>query len=286
MKNVLKRLVSGLLAFTLVLTVFSPRAFAASKKVSIKLNKTSVSIVKGKTYKLKATVKGTKKKVKWKSSNKKIAIVNSSGKITAKKTGSCTITATVGSKKTTCKVKVTKKKSPKEIYLKYLDSNNFIEYTETGLNEWYAIKDVNSDGTPELIIREDAERIGFRYMFFTLNDEKIKYIGSLDSRSNYELLFSEKHKAVSYYSRASDFRHNSFYSVTNKAIKWKFDVLRDDDKNIYPYSTVYTYKDSKGSKTIGKYNWGESNQQKKANAEYQKYVGDLTEIIFTRLPDD
>lgn len=63
----------------------------------------SITIFKTKTLK----VSGTKQKVTWKSSNKNIATVNKNGKITAKKLGTATITATVGSqKKYTCKVTV------------------------------------------------------------------------------------------------------------------------------------------------------------------------------------
>ena len=60
---------------------------------------TSKTIYKGKTY--SEGVKGT-----WTSSNKKIATVNSSGKITAKKAGTCTITAKVSGKTYKCKITV------------------------------------------------------------------------------------------------------------------------------------------------------------------------------------
>ena len=76
---------------------------------SIKLSKTSVSLTKGKTTTLKATVNpsnATNKKVTWTTSNSKVATV-SGGKITAKGVGTATITAkTANGKKATCKVMV------------------------------------------------------------------------------------------------------------------------------------------------------------------------------------
>ncbi len=68
---------------------------------SVKLNKTKISLKKGKTYKLKATCKKQSKKlkvkdhrkVKYESTNTKIATVSSSGKIKAKKKGTCYIYA-------------------------------------------------------------------------------------------------------------------------------------------------------------------------------------------------
>ena len=69
---------SLLILFVLILS-FSTPANAAK----VKLNKKSLTLTVGKTYKLK--VKGTKKKVKWSSSNKKVASVNKKGKVTAKK---------------------------------------------------------------------------------------------------------------------------------------------------------------------------------------------------------
>lgn len=79
---------------------------------SISLNKKNVTLKKGKTTTLKATVspKNTTDKVVFTSSNKKIATVGkTTGKMKAVKAGTCKITATCGSKKAVCTVKVTKK---------------------------------------------------------------------------------------------------------------------------------------------------------------------------------
>ncbi|MGN0459297.1 MAG: Ig-like domain-containing protein [Ruminococcus sp.] len=81
----------------------------------VKLNKKNVSLSKkGKTYNLKATCTPTtanSRTVKWTTSKKTVATVNSKGKVTAKKKGTCYITATAkdGSKVAAkCKVKVKK----------------------------------------------------------------------------------------------------------------------------------------------------------------------------------
>lgn len=76
------------------------------KKITkpIKINKTSVLLVKGKSVKLK--VKHATQKVKWKSTKTSVATVSSSGKVTAKKAGKAVIIATVGNQKKKCTVKV------------------------------------------------------------------------------------------------------------------------------------------------------------------------------------
>lgn len=77
----------------------------------IKLNKTKLSLKKGKTYTLKATVTPkdcTDKSVKWKSSKSSVVKVDANGKVTAKKAGTATITATTkNGLKATCKITVT-----------------------------------------------------------------------------------------------------------------------------------------------------------------------------------
>ena len=71
---------------------------------SIRINTTKKTLYVNKTYTLK--VLGTTKKATWSSSNKKVATVNSKGKVIAKKAGTVTITAKIGSKKYKCKVTV------------------------------------------------------------------------------------------------------------------------------------------------------------------------------------
>lgn len=76
---------------------------------SIKLNKTKVTLTKGKKVTLKATVapsNATDKNVTFVSSNTKVATVNAKGIVTAKKAGKATITAKAGTKKATCKIVV------------------------------------------------------------------------------------------------------------------------------------------------------------------------------------
>lgn len=86
-------------------------------KTKIKLDKTSIRMGLGQTYKLKKTVTTNAAKtpsVKWKSSNKKIATVTSSGKIKAKKVGSVKITCTAKDAtkaKATCRVIVIRRVS-------------------------------------------------------------------------------------------------------------------------------------------------------------------------------
>lgn len=102
MKNY-KRQISMVMALIFLITgiTFNPM----DGQAAVKINKKSLSIKVGKTYKLK--VKGTKKKVKWSSSNKKVVTVSSKGVVKGKKAGKATVTAKVGKKKYKCKVKVT-----------------------------------------------------------------------------------------------------------------------------------------------------------------------------------
>ncbi len=77
---------------------------------SIKLDKTKCTLKVGEKLKLKPIFKPenvTEQKIKWKSSNKKIAVVDKKGKISAKKKGTCVITATTSNgKKAKCKITV------------------------------------------------------------------------------------------------------------------------------------------------------------------------------------
>ena len=83
----------------------------AEKKVtSVKLNKNTATLAKGKSLTLEATVSptdATDKSLTWTSSNPKIASVSKDGKVTAKSKGTATITCKASNgKKASCKVTV------------------------------------------------------------------------------------------------------------------------------------------------------------------------------------
>ncbi len=94
--------VKGKKAGTAVITAkvgkkkFTCKVTVRQPVTSVKLKKTSITLKKGKSTTLKATVKPTnayKKTLTWKSSNSSIASVSSKGKVTAKKPGNAVITA-------------------------------------------------------------------------------------------------------------------------------------------------------------------------------------------------
>ena len=84
----------------------TPEPTKASGSAALSLNKSSDSIICGKTDTLKATLKGATGKITWTTSDKKVATVDSNGKVTAKMAGTATITATAAGKKAACTVTV------------------------------------------------------------------------------------------------------------------------------------------------------------------------------------
>lgn len=82
------------------------------ERISVKLNKTSVTIQVGETFTLKAAVTGTASSVTWKSSATSIATVSSIGKIKGIKVGKCRVTASVGGASAVCNVTVVDKPYP------------------------------------------------------------------------------------------------------------------------------------------------------------------------------
>jgi len=76
---------------------------------NILLNETNLTLAKGQSYTLVATVKpdnATNKNVTWSTSNDSKVSVSTNGKVTAVATGDATITATAGGKTATCRVTV------------------------------------------------------------------------------------------------------------------------------------------------------------------------------------
>lgn len=88
----------------LFLTVLLLAMPVQAKAAKPKLNKTSVTLLKGSTVTLK--MKRTKQKVRWSSSKKSVATVNKKGVVTARKKGTAVITAKVSGKQYRCRVTV------------------------------------------------------------------------------------------------------------------------------------------------------------------------------------
>lgn len=94
---------SSVFVLLLVVTIlFVSTPYEAATKA--KLSKTKANLVVGETIQLKVT--GGSGTVKWTSSNAKLASVDKSGLVTAKKTGTCKITATTGKQKLTCTIQI------------------------------------------------------------------------------------------------------------------------------------------------------------------------------------
>lgn len=105
------------------------------KKPTIKLNKSIMSVTKGSTKQLTASVHGSSQKVIWSTDNKKVVKVSSTGKITAVKAGTATVTAKANGVTAKCKVTV-KNTAVTEIKLKYNYLSNLHEsYTIQGLSK-------------------------------------------------------------------------------------------------------------------------------------------------------
>lgn len=109
-----------------------------------KLNKTSIYTYNSNTTKL--TVSGGTGKIKWSTSNKNIATVSSSGMVTAKKYGTCTITAVRNNVAMKCKVEVS------------------AYYSDFGFQNVY---DFGAITGAKLIKTEDGEYDGSYYCDFT-----------------------------------------------------------------------------------------------------------------------
>ena len=96
MKGIVKKIIVLTLCMALVVGSFQTNVMA-KRTPKPKLNKKNITIMMGKTSRLK--LKNNKKKVKWRSLNKKIATVTKKGLVKGKSEGKTTIVAKVGKKK-------------------------------------------------------------------------------------------------------------------------------------------------------------------------------------------
>lgn len=151
---------------------------------TLKLNKTKITLYKGKSYTLK--IGGTKLKPSWKSSAPSVAAVTSAGKVTAKKNGTAAITATLGGRKLTCNVTVKKQTAANATASYYTKLKNYLikkGNVDSSGNPFVAYG-ANMDGDDCVwgILYEKAKD---RYHFFTdMNIESEDSISILDMYLN------------------------------------------------------------------------------------------------------
>ena len=107
-RRYMKRILTVLLAVSVLFVTGITTAYGLTDTPSIKLKYKSESIHKGKTLENKLI--GATGGVKWISSNKKVATVSGKGTIKAKAFGKCTITAKYKGKAYKCKIKVVRRK--------------------------------------------------------------------------------------------------------------------------------------------------------------------------------
>ena len=171
MKKQLKKHFSFIIAVLMVISlIIIPRtAQAASVKLTMNV---------GGVYPLK--VSGTNKKVTWSSTDSKVASV-SSGKVKAKKTGTATITAKIGSKKLKCQIKI---KDQRALYEKVL--------LQSGGKCFY-LMDIDRNGTPDLIVSSNRGVI-VDYSVYTIKNGKVIYAGQCSGKGmNYQILQYNTH---------------------------------------------------------------------------------------------
>ena len=136
-KETTKILRSGIAVFFL-LVVFV-MAFPKESQAAPKLNKKSITLIKGKSYTLK--VKGAKKKAKWNISKKSVVRLSNkkkaSVKITAVKAGQAVVSAKVGKKVYKCKVTIVDPKLNKSKLSMTVGENDTLKVTNgTGKVVW------------------------------------------------------------------------------------------------------------------------------------------------------
>lgn len=179
MKKILKRKPLRLLVICAVICAFittsaasAQTVNAAARKTSVKLNYTSLVLIKGKAFNLKATVKGTSRKPSWSSSRSSVAAVNRNGRITARNYGTATISARVNGVTARCRVTVVA--NYKYLYKKFLTSNS-------RNIKWFYMLNVNKSGVPELITTNSGGGIT-SYNVYTIRGTRVVKAGSYSAR--------------------------------------------------------------------------------------------------------
>ena len=134
---------------------------------SVELDKSSLSMIEGETYTLKATIKPDNaydKTIKWESSLPSVATVSDKGVVTAVKAGTAIITAKCGNKTATCQITVQAK---------------FINVTGVILDKESLTLDLNSDA--QLMATILPANAGNKAVMWSSSDPSVVSVSSQDN---------------------------------------------------------------------------------------------------------
>lgn len=144
----MKKRISITILFTVLFLAVLGSVSTPVSAASLKLNTTKININVGSTYRLKATVRGTRKKIAWSSSDKSVASVSSKGLVRGLKAGDTTITVKCGKLKKKCKVTV--KAAGSNVITAYKKAIKALSWPTAV----FAIVDIDGNGTYEAIVED------------------------------------------------------------------------------------------------------------------------------------
>lgn len=250
---------------------------------TITLNKTSLKLGKDEKAALIATVKNSKKNVKWKTSNSKVVSISKKKNtvtLKAKKAGTATITAYIGNAKASCKVTV-QEVDWKSLYYNFLKkaetsySYKSGKYNVTSKAGSFYLIHLNSDKIPELAVSWDSVGYGGPESFnvFTVKNEKVVFCGSVSQKGRYNLVYNRKYKAISngWWTNGVGGSGEALWIVKNgKLVEYKYAYCYMD-KGGYSYKTGNT---SASAKKVSR---------SASNSFCKKYFNSKNQVAGTRL---
>lgn len=166
---------------------------------SIRLDKSSVTLYKGKTTKLYASVDGASRRVSWRSSNSSVASVDQYGRVRARKAGRATIYARANGKTARCSVLVKEKTDYKALYKQFLSKSKIPAGGHYYKPYDFYLLNIDGKSVPELIVNCVKTRYsnGVVYLIYTVRNNRVCFMGECGRKGVGSIVeYSPKYKAI------------------------------------------------------------------------------------------
>ncbi len=156
----------------------------------------------------------------------------------------------------------------------------------------YAILDIDKDGTEELLVYKETDASFWVYTYKSGKVVRILNCPNAGLGHEFELYYSDKYEALVSYSRTSDTREDTFYTINEGSFVYLFTLEWKEQRgdNITRY---YEYQDKTSFESLGSYiisgkdydDETEEENKQTVLAKYNQYMGDLRIIDFYLLDD-